>query len=133
MVRLLVALVTLLVTTATARAASFVVNVGGNNPPTFMPKTLSVQAGDTVTFINKGGVHNVVADDGSFRCAHGCDGQPGGNGSPSSSSWIFSLKFNQPGTVGYFCEVHGAPGQGMFGTIAVSAPTPVHLQSFDVD
>jgi len=126
------ALCALLAATA-AHAASFVVNVGGNSPPTFKPQTLSIQAGDTVAFINKGGSHNVVADDGSFRCAHGCDGQPGGNGSPSSSNWIFSRTFGQPGTVGYFCEVHGAPGQGMFGTITVNAPTPVRLQSFSVE
>src|SRR5678816_3093794 len=40
----------------------------------FSPQFLTVQAGDTVTFLNLGGNHNVVADDGSFRCAHGCDG-----------------------------------------------------------
>jgi len=77
-------------------------------------------------------LHNVVADDGSFRCAHGCDGQPGGNGGASSSNWVVSLTFNTAGTIGYFCEVHGAPGEGMFGTIIVQPATPVRLQSFEV-
>jgi plastocyanin len=118
---------------AWAEAASFIVNVGGNSPPRFVPATRTIHIGDTVTFVNKGGLHNVVADDGSFRCAHGCDGQPGGSGSASSSNWVASLTFNNAGTIGYFCETHGAPGQGMFGTIIVQPTTPVRLQSFEVD
>ena len=74
----------------------------------------------------------VVADDGSFRCARGCDGQ-GGNGGASSANWGVSLTFTQVGTVGYFCETHGMPNGGMFGTIIVQALTPVRLQSFVVD
>lgn len=130
--RSLVVLCALLATTA-ARAATFFVNVGGDIPPTFSPKTLSIHAGDTITFVNKGGLHNVKADDGSFRCARGCDGQPGGNGAASSTNWTASVTFTQSGRVGYYCETHGAPGQGMYGTIIVQAPTPVRLQSFDVD
>ena len=132
MIRLAFALA-LLAFSAGTHATSFIVNVGGNSPPTFAPKTLTIQAGDSVTFVNKGGLHNVVADDGSFRCAHGCDGQPGGNGGASGSNWVVSLTFNSAGTIGYFCEVHGAPGEGMFGTIIVQPATPVRLQSFDVD
>lgn len=106
-----------------AHATGHVVNVGGNSPPAFVPQTLTVAPGDTVTFINKGGKHNVLADDGSFRCAHGCKGDAQGNsGAPDSSTWVVSLKFPNPGSVGYFCELHGAPGQGMYGTIVVQAP-----------
>jgi len=106
-----------------ARADTFIVNVGGTGAA-FNPQTLSIRPGDTVTFVNKGGYHNVVADDGSFRCAHGCDGQPGGYGSASSSNWVASVTFPAAGVVGYFCEIHGAPGEGMFGTINVIAPPP---------
>lgn len=116
-----------------AQAATFIVNVGGDIPPTFSPQTLPIQTGDTVSFVNKGGLHNVKADDGSFRCARGCDGQPGGNGAASSSNWVASVTFTHAGVVGYYCETHGAPGQGMYGTIIVQAPTPVRLQSFEVD
>ncbi len=108
-------------------AAGFVVNVGGAQNQ-FSPQTLTIDPGDSVTFINKGGFHNVVADDDSFRCAQGCDGQPGGNGAASSALWIASITLTQPGKVGYFCEIHGAPGVGMFGTITVrgtaAAPKP---------
>src|SRR5689334_6080557 len=85
-----------------AQAATFLVNVGGDNPPTFSPATVTISVGDKVTFVNKGGVHNVVADDGSFRCAHGCDGQPGGNGNASSSNWVATVTFTKARTIGYF-------------------------------
>jgi plastocyanin len=132
MVRPLAAVVALLAATA-ADAATFIVNVGGNSPPTFNPKTITINAGDTITFVNKGGLHNAKADNGSFRCARGCDGQPGGNGASSSSNWVASVTFPTPRTVGYYCEQHGAPGIGMYGTIIVQPLVPVRLQSFDVD
>ena len=95
-------------------AADHTVEARPNN--TFSPSNLTIEVGDTVTFVNTGGLHNVEADDGSFRCAEGCDGQ-GGNGNPSSSAWSATVTFNNPGTVDYFCEVH--VGFGMTGTIVV--------------
>lgn len=112
----------LLAFASSARAATVIVNVGGANP-VFSPQTVTIDPGDTVTFVNKGGYHNAVADDGSFRCAQGCDGA-GGSGNASRANWVASITFTQPGTVGYFCEIHGAPGQGMYGTIIVQAPQP---------
>jgi plastocyanin len=117
-----------LIASGEACGAGHVVNVGGA-ANSFSPQTITIDPGDSVTFINKGGFHNAVADDGSFRCARGCDGDGnGGSGGASSSLWIASITFTKPGTVGYFCEVHGAPGEGMFGTIivngAVAAPKP---------
>jgi plastocyanin len=89
---------------------------------TFSPAVRAVRVGDTVTWRNTGGLHNVVADDGSFRCATGCDGVGGGNGAPSSTAWSFSRTFTTLGNVNYYCEVHGAPGgRGMAGTIQVVA------------
>jgi plastocyanin len=88
---------------------------------TFTPSELRIRAGERVTWRNAGGFHNVEADDGGFRCAEGCD-HDGGDGAPSSSAWTFSLTFLQPGTVSYFCAVHGAPGGlGMSGRIIVEA------------
>ena len=108
-----------------ASAATVIVNVGGSAGLVFTPQTVTVDVGDTVTFVNKGGVHNAVADDGSFRCARGCDGDGrNGNGNASNSNWIASVTMNKPGTVGYFCEVHGMPGTGMFGTIVVQGAPP---------
>jgi len=116
-----------------AFAANHVVNVGDPNGLTFAPATLNIAAGDTVTFNNGGGFHNVASDPGavtSFRCAQGCDGA-GGNGAASNTLWSATVTFPTPGTVGYHCEIHGAPGQGMAGTITVTVP--VELQTFEVD
>ncbi len=101
-------------------AATFTVRSLSNN--TFVPSNLTISVGDSVTFVNQGsGLHNVIEDGNAFRCAEGCDGL-GGDGDPSSSDWSFTLIFATPGTVGYYCDVHGTPGTGMFGRIQVVAP-----------
>jgi plastocyanin len=120
-----------------ARATEWFVQSGGSGVA-FSPQFLSIQAGDTVTFLNLGGNHNAVADDGSFRCAHGCDGDGhGGNGNASGDLWIASVTLTTPGTVGYFCEPHGSPGSGMYGAIEVLAPvapvTPAPAGSLSLD
>src|SRR5262245_23643375 len=75
----------------------------------FMPKDLVVPAGSTVTWINKDVVaHSVTADDQAF------------NSGLFSSGGEFSLTFDTPGTFGYYCIPHGAPGTGMVGTIVVT-------------
>lgn len=107
-----------------AQATTVIVNVGGSAGLAFSPQTVDIAPGDTVVFVNKGGFHNVKADDNSFRCARGCDGQPGGDGAASSSNWVASVSFDTPGSIGYYCEIHGQPGQGMYGTIFVQAPQP---------
>src|SRR5690349_2965667 len=52
----------------------------------FQPDWLLINVGDSVQFSSYcemycPNLHNVVADDGSFRCARGCDGE-GGSGEP---------------------------------------------------
>lgn len=122
--RLCLLLCSLFALAPAAHAATSIVNVGGANL-SFSPQTITINVGDTVTFINKGGFHNAVADDGSFRCARGCDSDGmGGNGNASSSNWIASVTFAKPGTVGYYCEIHGQPGAGMYGTINVQGAAP---------
>jgi plastocyanin len=86
----------------------------------FEPATVHIQPGDTVTWTNAGGHHNVVASNGSFRCANGCDGE-GGDGDAATNAWSVTRTFGQPGTVNYFCEVHGsASGLGMAGQVVVA-------------
>ncbi len=122
------ALLLLLVCAGAAQATNWNVQAGGSRLE-FVPRELTIEPGDTVTWSNLGGLHNVVADNGAFRCANGCDGQ-GGNGAPSSQIWRATVTFNQPGTFGYFCEPHGQPGGGMYGTITVNGgepPIPVTL------
>jgi len=102
-----------------ALATNHVVSVGGATL-TFTPKFLTINAGDSVTFKNAGGFHNVHSDPGtvtSFKCSVNC----ASNNGPDSSAWSSTVTFPKAGTVGYYCEVHGAPGQGMFGSITVNA------------
>jgi len=109
---------------AAVTATEFTVEVGGADT-VFTPSTLSITAGDSVRFVNKGGSHNVAADNGSWVCANGCS-DAGGNGSISSSAWSFTRTFNNAGTVGYYCQNHGAPnGSGMAGSITVNAAASV--------
>lgn len=103
-----------------AFAANHAVNVGGGGL-TFTPASLTIAAGDTVTFTNAGGFHNVVANDGSFRCADNCTAT-GGNA--NSSAWSSVVTYNAAGTFGYYCEIHGGPGAGMHGSITVEAAPP---------
>lgn len=112
-----------LAATAGADAANWVVQVGGSRLA-YSPMELTIAPGDTVTFRNMGGVHNVTADDGSFRCAQGCDGQ-GGNGAASGQIWTATVSFPTAGRFGYFCEPHGAPGSGMYGVVTVLGDPPV--------
>ena len=115
-----------------AWASNWFVEVGGSQLA-FSPAALNISPGDTVTFMNLGGLHNVVADDGSFRCAHGCDGDgTGGNGSPNSMIWFATVDFPNSGSFGYFCEVHGSPGVGMYGTIHVLAAPPPPPQTLSI-
>jgi|GEM_PF-1574439 len=91
---------------------------------TFDPPTLTIAVGDTVTFVNGGGFHNVVSDTGvvpAFRCANGCDGDgAGGNGDADDNAWEATVTFSTAGSVPYHCEIHGGNGgAGMSGTITV--------------
>src|ERR1700712_5698501 len=88
-----------------ARAATFNVTAGGA-ATVFTPATVTINVGDTVTWTNGGGFHDVNADDGSFG------NSPGG-------SWTFSHTFTPAGTFGYHCSIHGSAGSGMFGTVTV--------------
>jgi plastocyanin len=112
------ALLLLLLPFSAAWAAAFTVTVGGAGL-TFRPSTIDATVGDTVTFVNAGGFHNVVADNGSFRCAKGCDGVGNGNGTPSDDQWSSTITLGAAGDVPYHCEVHAA--SGMNGVIHVAA------------
>lgn len=77
----------------------------------FEPKTITINAGDTIVWTNNGARnHTVTASDGSWDSGRLAPGQ------------TFSRKFDNPGTIAYYCIPHGTPtGQGMAGTIVVQA------------
>lgn len=79
----------------------------------FVAKRVAVKPGESVTFANVGGVHNVTFEDGRFT-------QPA---DPAPAPWTSPPRtFTAPGTYRYYCAFHGAPGGvGMAGTVVVNA------------
>lgn len=126
-------LATALLASGSASAANHNVTVGGNGQLVFTPSSLDVLVGDTVTFTNAGGFHNVASTNQdpnsgfTFRCAVNCTD----NNEGSNAAW--SAVITIPESAGhsdipYLCEVHG---QQMSGILRVT--NPVSLQSFEVD
>jgi plastocyanin len=118
-----------------AWAANHTVMVGqntqGQDAFAFNPPTLTIAAGDTVTFTNNsGGLHNVHSTSGltSFHCSVDCVS----NNAPDTSAWSDTVTFPSADTINYQCDQHGQ-AFGMVGTITVQGSTPVKLQSFDVN
>ena len=75
----------------------------------FVPQSLTVTAGTTVTWTNNDAIqHTVTWDDRSVDSGLMSQGE------------TFSFTFDTPGTYGYFCIPHGSPGSGMYGTITVT-------------
>jgi plastocyanin len=76
----------------------------------FDPAQVQVGAGVSLRWSLDGAEqHTITADDGSFDS---------GILNPSDT---FMLTFDTPGTRGYYCQIHGAPGGiGMAGTIVVN-------------
>lgn len=112
-------------------AEDHIVEVSSN---IFTPANLTIQEGDTVTWRNLGGFHNVAAP-GRFRCANGCDGE-GGDGNPSGAAWEFTRTFNSADIIDYVCEPH--EGVGMVARLTIeaastAAPGSVQLASAATD
>ena len=76
----------------------------------FQPASITVAAGESVTFANSGeSPHTATADDGSFDT---------GTIDPRASA---TVKFDTPGKYPYLCRFHGDPGgSGMAGVVTVT-------------
>ena len=85
----------------------------------FVPPTVTIAPGDSVTWTQSGSnPHSVTAEDDSF------DSHPNCPPVCMDSGDEFSHMFDEPGEYGYFCKIHGAPGEGMSGTVIVQAADP---------
>jgi plastocyanin len=93
------ALVALMVVPASA--ADQTVTAGPSTQ--WSPDDVTIDIGDTVTWNNAGGVHNVEFNDGSYT-------QPP---QPSSSSWSVQRAFDTPGIFRYQCGFHGSAMAGV--------------------
>jgi plastocyanin len=95
-----------------AMAANFSVGmVSSASGPRFSPETITVTQGDSVSWTNGGGFHDVTFEDGLFK-------QPP---APSADIWTVSRTFDAPGTYLYYCSVHQSIG--MTGSVVVNAAT----------
>jgi plastocyanin len=104
-------LVALLVPADSALAANQTVTATSMDK--FSPAAVTVFQGESVTWNNAGGFHNVHFDDNSFVMPAAVD----------NTLWSVSRPFPTVGTFSYYCEAHGNPGgQGMSGTVTVQAP-----------
>ena len=101
--------------TACAAAQATVYVVTANPDMTFTPASITIYQGDAIRFENAGGVHNVHADDNRFICALNCST----SNAPSDLPWSVVVRFNQLGTIGYFCDQHGNTTSGMRGSVTV--------------
>src|SRR5437660_3777118 len=73
----------------------------------FVPSSVTISVGDSVTWTGLSTIHNVQTDSDPF-----CGGPPVPNGTCTKT-------FNQPGTYNYYCFPHR--GFGMTGTVIVQA------------
>ena len=83
----------------------------------FNAATVTVAVGETVTFVNDGGTHNVAFEDGQKPVA------------TPSAAWPPDVKrtFTAAGTYRYECEAHGSAfTSGMVGEVVVvdASPSP---------
>ena len=90
----------------------------------YTPTNLTVQAGDSVIWINDGGLHDVNGNINSIN------NQPFNNpvtfDSPSTNTAgavIFVYKFTVPGTYNYDCSVGSHAANGMVGSVIVTDPS----------
>lgn len=82
---------------------------------TFTPDSITINLGDTVTFINTGGNHNVNGTTSTFPS------NPASFGNSLGTGWTFTHVFTVAGTYDYQCDPH--VGMGMIGKIIVSPAT----------
>lgn len=66
----------------------------------FTPNDLTIRIGDTVTWTNEEGFHDVTEDNNRFS-----------SGPPSPLPFTFSQTFNSIEEIRYYCTVHSLPGR----------------------
>ena len=99
---------------------SHIINAGNYY---YAPQSLTINQGDTVTWINDGGYHNVNFDintisSNSFNNPHSFVS------SPTSNTTIYTHVFNVSGSYQYDCSVGSHANNGMVGAIQVNSSSP---------
>ena len=101
--------ISIIMTSSILFAANHIVNTQGMS---FVPMNLTINVGDSVTFINTSGSHNVNGTTSTFPTNPSSFSNPTG----VSSGWTFIHVFTLPGIYNYTCDPH----YGMDGSIIVN-------------
>jgi plastocyanin len=80
----------------------------------FVPQDITIPVGTRVTWVNDGGRHQIIADNGAFKSRL-----------LSKAQERFAYQFRRPGVFPYHCHFHGGQdGKGMAGVVTVVERTP---------
>ena len=80
----------------------------------FVPQDITIPVGTRVAWVNDGGRHQIVADDGAFKSRL-----------LSKARERFVYQFRRPGVFPYHCHFHGGhAGKGMAGVVTVVERAP---------
>merc|ERR1712093_229635 len=106
------------IATRTAPIAHATVKLGSDSGGLeFVPSSLTIKSGESVTFVNNAGFpHNVVFDEDAVPAGVSADALSKEDllNAPGES---YNVKFDKAGEYGYYCEPH--QGAGMKGKIIV--------------
>lgn len=103
--------------TTTCEMAS---DITANPNNTFTPADITINVGETLTWANAGGNHNVNGSQDVYPN----NPVSFSSGAPSSQSWVFEFTFDEAGVYEYRCDPHA--GFGMVGTVTVvGEPEPM--------
>lgn len=96
-----------------------VITVSDNS---FSPATLTIQAGDTVRWVNAAGgmQHNVTSNSGAFAA------------STTASGFTFEVTFTQAGSFGYQCTLHSGQMSGTITVQGVYTPPEAEVELLSV-
>jgi len=128
--RLAAALFVLAALPGLARAATFVVNVGGNGYTAFVDaasgtSTTTIHVGDTVQWMWLSGPHSTSSGTCTSDGYYGvCTPSGQWESGQQSAGASFSHTFGTAGNFNYYCSVHQAMMQGMVKVQAVTAAPP---------
>ena len=90
----------------------------------YSPQTLTINVGDTVSWINDGGFHNVNFDINTIS-GSSFSNPESFSSTPTNDVDMYTYVFTIPGTYDYDCSVGQHAANGMVGTIIVNSSTAV--------
>ena len=109
---------TFLLFTLISHSTNWVINTGTFY---YSPSSLNINQGDTVTWVNNGGLHNVNFDTSSIS-GLSFNNPESFISSPTTDSLIYSHVFNIAGLYDYDCSVGSHALNGMIGSLSVDVP-----------